>query len=123
MVFSSVLFLFLFLPVALAGYHLIPTVRAKNLWLLVTSLWFYAWGEFRYLPLLLGSIAINFIFGLLIARFTKGSRKRLFSLSLAMATNLGLLIYFKYWSQTPVEAAVTEEAADVATGNPHPAKH
>jgi alginate O-acetyltransferase complex protein AlgI len=97
MVFSSVLFLFLFLPVALAGYHLIPTVRAKNLWLLVTSLWFYAWGEFRYLPLLLGSIAINFIFGLLIARFTKGSRKRLFSLSLAVATNLGLLVYFKYW--------------------------
>ena len=97
MVFSSVLFLFLFLPIALAGYHLIPTIRAKNLWLLIASLWFYAWGEFRYLPLLLGSIGINFVFGLLIARFPKGSRKRWLGLSLAVATNLGLLVYFKYW--------------------------
>ena len=97
MVFSSVLFLFLFLPIALAGYHLIPTIRGKNLWLLVASLWFYAWGEFRYLPLLLGSIGINFAFGLLVAHFAKGSRKRLLSLALAVATNLGLLVYFKYW--------------------------
>ncbi|HEX7506485.1 MAG TPA: MBOAT family O-acyltransferase [Polyangia bacterium] len=97
MVFSSVLFLFVFLPISLAGYHLIPTIRAKNLWLLVASLWFYAWGEFRYLPLLLGSIGINFAFGLLVAHFPKGSRKRWLSLTLAVATNLGLLVYFKYW--------------------------
>jgi alginate O-acetyltransferase complex protein AlgI len=97
MVFSSVLFLFLFLPIALAGYHVVPGVRAKNLWLLITSLWFYAWGEFRYLPLLLGSIGINFAFGLLIAKFPKGTRRRLLSLTFAVATNLALLVYFKYW--------------------------
>jgi alginate O-acetyltransferase complex protein AlgI len=97
MVFSSVLFLFLFLPIALGGYHLIPTVRAKNLWLLAVSLWFYAWGEFHYLPLLLGSVAMNFVFGLLIAHWPKGSRLRLSCLAVAVASNLGLLVYFKYW--------------------------
>jgi len=97
MVFSSVLFLFLFFPIALAGYYLVPTLRGKNLWLLVASLWFYAWGEFRYLPLLASSIAINFLFGLLVARWPKGSRPRFLSLALAVAVNLGLLVYFKYW--------------------------
>jgi alginate O-acetyltransferase complex protein AlgI len=97
MVFSSVLFLFLFFPIALAGYYVVPTIRLKNLWLLLTSLWFYGWGEFRYLPLLGSSIVINFTFGLLIARFPKGSRPRFLSLGLAVATNLGLLVYFKYW--------------------------
>ena len=63
----------------------------------MTSLWFYAWGEFRYLPLLLASIGINYGFGLLIASFAKGSRKRSLCLSLAVTTNLGLLVYFKYW--------------------------
>lgn len=97
MVFSSVLFLFLFFPIALAGYHCIPTLRLKNLWLLLTSLCFYSWGEWRYLPLLASSIAINYGFGLLIARFAKGSRPRFLSLALAVAVNLGLLVYFKYW--------------------------
>ena len=97
MVFSSVLFLFLFFPIALAGYYLIPTIRLKNLWLLLTSLWFYAWGELRYLPLLLSSIGINYGFGLLIARFPKKSRPRFLALALAVAVNLGLLVYFKYW--------------------------
>ncbi len=44
MIFSSPLFLFLFLPVVLAVYALMPGTRAKNLWLLVMSLVFYAWG-------------------------------------------------------------------------------
>ena len=97
MVFSSLLFLFLFFPIALAGYYLIPTIRLKNLWLLLTSLWFYAWGEFRYLPLLLTSIGLNYGFGLLVAHFPKKSRARFLSLALAVAVNLGLLVYFKYW--------------------------
>jgi alginate O-acetyltransferase complex protein AlgI len=97
MVFSSVLFLFLFFPIALAGYYLIPTIRLKNAWLLITSLWFYAWGEFRYLPLLASSIGLNYGFGLLIARFPKKSRARFQSLAAAVTVNLGLLVYFKYW--------------------------
>ncbi len=97
MVFSSVLFLFLFFPLALAGYYIIPTIRLKNLWLLLTSLWFYAWGEFRYLPLLLSSIGINFALGLIIARCPKKSRPRFLALALAVSINLGLLVYFKYW--------------------------
>jgi len=97
MVFSSVLFLFLFFPIALAGYYLVPTIRLKNVWLLLTSLWFYAWGEFRYLPLLLGSIGINYAFGLWVAHYPKGSRRRMLCLSSAVATNLALLVYFKYW--------------------------
>jgi alginate O-acetyltransferase complex protein AlgI len=97
MVFSSVFFLFLFFPIALGGYYLVPTTRIKNIWLLLCSLWFYAWGEFRYLPLLASSMGLNYVFGLLIARFPKRSRPRFWSLALAVAVNLGLLVYFKYW--------------------------
>ena len=71
MVFSSVFFLFLFLPVALAVYYVVPTIRGKNAWLLLASLFFYSWGELRYLPLLLTSIGMNYVFGLLVGRAAK----------------------------------------------------
>jgi alginate O-acetyltransferase complex protein AlgI len=96
-VFSSVLFLFAFLPVTLAVYYAVPSLRAKNIWLLAASLWFYSWGELRYLPLLLSSIAINYVFALLVGWYPKGSRARLLWLTLAVTANLALLVYFKYW--------------------------
>jgi alginate O-acetyltransferase complex protein AlgI len=98
MVFSSALFLFAFLPLALAVYHLLPRLWAKNLWLLLASLWFYSWGELRYLPLLLSSIGFNYVAALLVAARPKGSRSRQIWLAVAVAVNLALLVYFKYWS-------------------------
>jgi alginate O-acetyltransferase complex protein AlgI len=92
MVFSEPTFLFLFLPVAVVGYLLLGR-EARNLALLALSLLFYAWGEGVYLLVLLGSIALNHLFGLAIA--ARPERGRLL-LALGVAANLGILGYFKY---------------------------
>ena len=63
MVFSSPLFIFLFLPVVLAGYFLLPGIRARNYWLLGVSIVFYAWGEADFVFLLLVSTLINYGLG------------------------------------------------------------
>ena len=62
MVFASPIFLFLFLPATLAAYFLLPS-RWRNCVLLVASLGFYAWGELRYVPLVLVSVAFNYVMG------------------------------------------------------------
>ena len=62
MVFSSLLFLFRFLPAALIVYYLTPR-RFRNLTLLVISLIFYCWGEVRYLPLMVASTLVDFGYG------------------------------------------------------------
>ncbi|SFU88675.1 MBOAT family O-acyltransferase [Pseudoduganella namucuonensis] len=90
MVFSSVTFLFYFLPAFLLLYYALPW---KNAILLVASLLFYAWGEPRFVPLLLASALLNYGFGLAIAR--AGARRKL-ALGLGVAANLGMLGYYKY---------------------------
>lgn len=94
MVFSSPVFLFLFLPAVLAGYFLLPSLAARNLLLLSASLFFYAWGEVYYLLILLGSIAANTWLGIRISRSEGGRRN--WNLALAVTVNLGLLGWFKY---------------------------
>ncbi len=94
MVFSSTIFLFLFLPAVLGGYLLMPTLRWKNLWLLAASLFFYAWGELHYVLVLLVSIACNATLGRRIDR-AAGGRRRAW-LWLAVGINLLLLGYYKY---------------------------
>lgn len=66
MVFSSIIFLFLFLPLLLVLYYLIPDIRYKNSCLLLASLLFYAWGEPQYVFLMIGSIVMNWMIGCLI---------------------------------------------------------
>jgi alginate O-acetyltransferase complex protein AlgI len=118
MVFSSVFFLFVFFPIALAVYYVIPTIRAKNLWLLFASLWFYSWGELRYLPLLLASIGMNYAFGLLVARSAQASAARKVWVAAAVAANLALLVYFKYWCFILTNAAVVLKAVGHKTTIP-----
>lgn len=93
MVFSEPIFLFLFLPATLAVYFLVPKAW-RNALLLLASLTFYAWGEELYVLILLGSIALNYGFGLLI--HGASGRARLVWLWAGVASNLGLLGYFKY---------------------------
>lgn len=90
MVFSSPIFLFLFLPLVLVSYFLVPN-RGKNLILLLFSLLFYTWGEGKMVALLLGSAAVDYIAGRIIE---KGHRK--IGLALSLIVNLGILLYFKY---------------------------
>ena len=89
MVFSSVIFLFLFLPVVLGVYFLCPKQQAKNLWLIAASLLFYAFSGLWYVLLLLFSVLCNYIAGL----FVSGRKPVLYA---AVAVNLGILGVFKY---------------------------
>jgi alginate O-acetyltransferase complex protein AlgI len=95
MVFSSPLFLFLFLPVVLTLYALLPGIRLRNLCLLIVSLIFYAWGEVGFIFLLLGSTLVNWLLGLRVDR-EQDPRRRKRAVTLAIVLNIGLLVFFKY---------------------------
>lgn len=95
MVFSSPVFLFLFLPIVLLVYALLRKTSFRNGFLLLASLFFYAWGELSFLWVMLASIALNYIFAIVIDDAkTEGARK--FGLLMAVLTNLGILVFFKY---------------------------
>lgn len=94
MVFSSPVFLFLFLPIVLGVYYLLPKAL-WNLWLLVASLLFYAWGERFFTLVMVASITMNYAFGLLIERF-RGRAGMKVTMVAATVANLGLLGVYKY---------------------------
>jgi alginate O-acetyltransferase complex protein AlgI len=91
MTFSSLIFLTLFLPLFLLSYFVIKNRKYRNFVILIFSLLFYAWGEPVYIFLILFSILVNYLLALLIDK--KREKKYLI---LAVAFNLGLLIYYKY---------------------------
>ena len=95
MVFSSILFLFRFFPIAMLVYYIAPR-RYKNLVLLVESLVFYSWGEVRYFPIMIASILVDFIAsnGIERHRQSKGACRAFLTLSVVF--NLGMLGFFKY---------------------------
>ena len=98
MVFSTPLFLFYFLPVTLGLYYIVPRRLYfwKNLVLLLCSLFFYAWGEPKYVLLMLFSIMMDYALGLWLEREkTHGGRPRRV-LALSVVLNLLLLGFFKY---------------------------
>lgn len=95
MVFSSLLFLFLFLPVVLLLYYLSPW-RVKNLLLFLASLVFYAWGEPIYIVLMLFSTATDYVFGLMLDKHGRSERGRKAVLVSSVIVNLGVLGFFKY---------------------------
>ena len=95
MVFSSLLFLFLFLPAVLTLYYCSPR-RIRNLILFVTSLFFYAWGEPVYIVIMLVSTLTDYFFGLLLDKPSLSAAKRKGVVALSVVVNLTLLSYFKY---------------------------
>ena len=92
MVFSSITFLFYFLPVVLAIYYIVPN-KVKNIVLLISSFIFYFFGEPKYTILMIASIIITYIFGILIDKYRKKSK---ILLTIFIIISLGILIYFKY---------------------------
>lgn len=92
MVFSSITFLFIFLPATLLGYYVLPQ-RWRLAFLLLASLVFYAWGEPVYVLLMMGAILANWCIGLLMARFP---RRKKHLLVLAVILDLSMLGVFKY---------------------------
>ena len=97
MVFSSAVFLLLFLPVVLSVYYVVPE-RVRNPVLLVSSLLFYAWGEPVYILIMLFSTVFDYGNGLLLERLDTAGKadKRKYVLILSVTVNLGLLCFFKY---------------------------
>lgn len=97
MLFSSITFLFIFLPLVLFVYYILLRKTAyRNYWLLIVSLCFYAWGEPVYVFLMLASIIGNYLLGLWMAK-TQGQTQRQLILLVSVILNLGILFYFKYY--------------------------
>lgn len=108
MVFSSIIFLCIFLPIMLIGYYVLPA-KVKNIWLLLGSLVFYAWGGVKHIVFLVASILINYIAALAIARCadrthpadergnsTYHPQVQKILLAIVVIANIGSLICFKY---------------------------
>ena len=108
MVFSSTVFVFLFLPVVITGHFLLPR-RWRNGWLFLASIWFYCWGEMRYFPLIVASSVLDYCCGLVISGAWRGgeirtlepgtprTRAQKLALLASLGGNLGLLAVFKYF--------------------------
>lgn len=97
MLFSSTVFLFYFLPVVLLLYFVSPR-WLKNTILLVSSLFFYAWGEPRFVLIMLASIVMNYFFGFMVDKYRDDEKKIKWTMVLMLLGNLGMLGVFKYAS-------------------------
>ncbi len=95
MLFASMTFLWVFLPILLIIYF-IAKDKYRNIILLIFSLIFYSWGEPTYVFLMLFSILINYIFGIILDKTKNWAKKIIFLV--AILSNLGLLAYFKYFN-------------------------
>lgn len=94
MLFSSISFIYVFLP-AVCFLYLITRKELHNPILLIASIIFYAWGEPRYLAIMLVTIMVNYLGALLIEKYPL---KKKLTVTLTIAANLGFLIYFKYFN-------------------------
>lgn len=95
MLFSSMEFLFLFFPITLGVCYLLPR-GARNYWLLLASLFFYAWGEPRFVIIMIASIVLNYLAARGIERHAPKTRARRALLIAGVTADLGLLFVFKY---------------------------
>lgn len=95
MVFSSITFLYFFLPAVLLIYYISPK-KIKNIVLLLSGLFFYAWGEPVYVVIMIFSSFIDYAAGLIIDKYDDNQKKRTAALLVSLIINLGLLGVFKY---------------------------
>jgi alginate O-acetyltransferase complex protein AlgI len=93
MVFSSMTFLWIFLPIVFVLSLIVRNIKAINIILLVFSLLFYAWGEPAYLLILLASVFMNWGLGLMMERYEEHKKE---VLVLSLIGNIGIIGYFKY---------------------------
>lgn len=95
MVFSSITFLFYFLPALIIIYYLAPN-KLKNLVMIIASFVFYAWGEIRFIPIMLFLSVEDFICAKLMEKHRNNEKKRRIYMLISVCSNLGVLIFFKY---------------------------
>ena len=93
MLFSSITFLYGFLPVVIAGYYLLPK-KFRNIWLLIASLFFYGWGEHKFLLVIILTILVGYVSGIMTEKYS-GRKSTIWFLS-GVFIELGSLVFFKY---------------------------
>ena len=94
MTFTSLEFIFIFFPLCIAGYYLLPE-KCRNYFLLAASLVFYAAGEWKRMYILVAGIIVNYVFGLLLSREYKAKKAKLLILISSIIYNFGILFYYK----------------------------
>lgn len=122
MVFSSMLFLWLFFPIVIGGNFLLgllpltneKKICVKNIFLLIASLAFYAWGGIYYVFIMVGSILLNYTAGRILEEKCSSKGQRKMTVAIAVVLNLLLLFYFKYFNMfILVIEAITEEGSSL----------
>lgn len=97
MLFSSLVFLFYFLPIVVVLYYALSfSRRAQNILLLISSLFFYTWGESKYVLLMIASIVLNYIFGIMVDKHRNSKIKAKITIVITCISNLSILFIFKY---------------------------
>lgn len=97
MVFSSIVFLYLYLPITLIVYFITPA-RLRNIWLFIVNLIFYGWGEPVYIILMLISILLNYVVGIYVGKYREEKNRtarRILTVNIIL--NVALLVFFKYF--------------------------
>ncbi len=95
MVFSSLIFIFLYLCIVLPVYYILPR-KVKNLFLFAASLVFYGYGEPVFIILMIISVTINYLFGILLEKHRENAKKAKALLVVNVIINLAMLGFFKY---------------------------
>lgn len=95
MVFSSLVFMFAYLPITLLAYYLVPR-QGRNIFLFIVNLIFYGWGEPRLVLLMVFNIFFNYIGGWLVDKYRADARKKKLFLILTCVLDIGILAVFKY---------------------------
>ena len=95
MVFSSIVFLYIFLPIMLLFYFIVPS-KFKNAIMILASLVFFAWGEIRYIFIMLVLAVMDFVCGKKITKYRDNKKKKIIFLMINVVVNLGILFFFKY---------------------------
>ena len=102
MLFSSTTFIYLFLPIVLFFYYVIfrKSRLLQNIFLLFASLFFYAWGEPKFVLIMIASIFINWLFGLLVSKSRENKTRSKLIIAVDVIFNLAILYVFKYLTFT-----------------------
>lgn len=98
MLFNSYIFVFIFFPICLVGYHILREKQATlaKVWLTCFSLWFYGYFHLQYLLIMVGSILVNYGLYLLLMRYSTRKKQQRLYLAFGVVLNLSVLFYFKY---------------------------
>ena len=96
MVFSSLFFMFMYLPIVLGIYYVTP-LKYRNLFLLIANLAFYGFGEPIYIIIMIISIFVDYTHGILVEKYRENDKKAKYFVMQSVVINLGILIFFKYF--------------------------